>query len=481
MSDAPTTDPTTSLRRVRWAQAIAFGVVAVALIATALQSFVGARRSAETLTLGQGRRLLDAVQREHHRYGRDIEQHLDGVLRQNEKFGLRCIGLPRRDHVQQAGRCLLSGPTMREMLHEAKPDRAVAVGDRVAMIDQPERPGLPGGGPPEGPPLDGFEPPARWSDGPPPSGGPAADRSVDGARASGRPPPRPAFGEGFRPRPPGRDGPPRGGPRLPPVVIEFEPIQAEALQASVTHSGIVALIAVVVLLVSGFALFRLSRRAEQLQHQAEQDRRLVTLGEMASVLAHEIRNPLAALKGNAQILAEQLPEDARERRGADRVVRSAIRLEALTEDLLSLVRSSEVNRTNVSPTALLNESLAQIDFDRFETDTSTAPATWSLDPSRMQQVLVNLLRNAAEASPDGRSASVAIAERGGRLVIAVRDAGDGIPAGEEERIFDPFVTNRVQGTGLGLAVARRIVELHGGTIRGRNLASGGAEFELVIP
>lgn len=264
-------------------------------------------------------------------------------------------------------------------------------------------------------------------------------------------------------------------------MIEFEPIEAEALQSSVTRSGIVALIAVVALLVSGFVLFRLSRRAEQLQRQAERDRRLVTLGEMASVLAHEIRNPLAALKGNAQILAEQLPDDARERRGADRVVRSAIRLEALTEDLLSLVRSNEVKRANVSPKALLNESLAQIDFDRFETDTSKAPATWSLDPSRMQQVLVNLLRNAAEASPDGRSAFVEITERGGRLVIAVRDAGDGIPAGEEERIFDPFVTNRVQGTGLGLAVARRIAELHGGTIRGRNLDSGGAEFEVVIP
>ncbi len=544
MSDAPTADPTASLRRIRWAQAVAFGVVGLALLATAAQSLIGAQRSAETLTIGQGRRLLDALQQAHHTFGPSIDEHAADVLKQHEEFGLRCIGLFRREHVRRVGDCVLSEAAMREVLANTVPDRPVTVGDHVAMIDDPGRgPGLPGSGsmpgelPPErdgsrprdqmprfdesaaetqqpqgglpavgdqtprvdvptaGDQISSSDPPStQRPQRPPDRRGFAHDRPPPGRYDpdDGRPPPGRFGSENGRP-PPGRyrqGGPPprHGGgrgrgraPILPPVLIEFEPIEAETLQASVAQGAIVALIAVAALLVSGFVLFRLTRRAEQLQEQAERDRRLVTLGEMASVLAHEIRNPLAALKGHAQLLAEQLPDDGRERRSANRVVRSAVRLESLTEDLLSLVRSNQVEKRDVSPDEIVRDSLAQVDFDRFDVDLSGAPARWRLDPNRMQQVLVNLLQNAADASADGQSATVYVRERGGSLVFVVRDSGSGIPPGEETRIFDPFFTKRTQGTGLGLAVARRIVELHGGTIAGRNLDSGGAEFEVVIP
>lgn len=247
------------------------------------------------------------------------------------------------------------------------------------------------------------------------------------------------------------------------------------------QSAIVALAAVLALLFGTFALVRLTRRAETLHEEAERDRRLVSLGQMASVLAHEIKNPLAALKGHAQLLAERLPEDGRERRSADRVVHSAVRLEALTEDLLSLVRSNRVDAQDVSPENLVRDSLGQVDCDAFEIDVTSAPDHWRLDPNRMQQVLVNLLQNAADASPKGSAPSVSAFEKGDALVFRVRDHGPGLPVGEEERIFEPFFTKKTQGTGLGLAVAQRIVELHGGMIQGRTLASGGAEFEVVIP
>ncbi len=483
MSEAPKADPTASLRRIRWAQAIAFGVVGLALIATAAQSLIGAQRSAETLTIGQGRRLLDAVQQAHRRFGPEIAEHANQVLNQHEEFGLRCIGLFRRDHVRRFGSCILSESAMREVLTDTVPDRPVTVGEHVAMIDDPGRgPGPPGGGPPDGGPPDGEgalggDGPPLDDRGPPPFRGPPRDGAT-----TERPehPPGPYRGEDGH-RPPHRGGGRRHGRGLPPVLIEFEPIEAETLQASVTQGAIVALIAVLALIGSGLVLFRLTRRAEQLQEEAERDRRLVTLGEMASVLAHEIRNPLAALKGNAQLLAEQLPDDGRERRGADRVVRSAMRLESLTEDLLSLVRSNRVEHRDVSPETVLRDSLAEVDFDRFEIDVAGAPERWRLDPNRMQQVLVNLLQNAADASPAGEPATVQVLERDGSLVVLIRDRGDGIPKGEEERIFDAFFTKRTQGTGLGLAVARRIVELHGGTVAGRNLDSDGAEFEVVIP
>lgn len=482
-------DPTASLRRIRWAQVTIFSVVVLALLATAAQSLIGAQRSAQTLTIGQGRRLLEAVQRAHLQHGPQITEHADGILDRNREFGLRCIGLFRREYVRRVGDCVLSEAEMRQVLLGAKPGQAMQAGDHIVMVDDPAPGGPRPGRPPPGAPgresigMEGGSPPPPGRDGrfhePPPhpadAAGPPHERRPHDQRG---PHERGAHDR----RGPGKRGPhDRHGPPAPPILIEFQPVEAEALQASVATGAVVAILAVGALLFGTFALLRLSRRAEQLQNEAERDRRFVTLGEMASVLAHEIKNPLAALKGHAQLLAEQLPEDGRERRSANRVVRSAVRLEALTEDLLSLVRSNRVDAHEVSPETLLRESLSQVDYDGFRVDVSAAPSRWRLDPGRMQQVLVNLLQNAADASPEGLPPQVTSFEADDALVFRVRDHGPGIPTGEEDRIFEPFFTKKTQGTGLGLAVARRIVELHGGTIEGRNLASGGAEFEVVIP
>src|SRR5262249_56260079 len=130
--------------------------------------------------------------------------------------------------------------------------------------------------------------------------------------------------------------------RSPSMLIVFEPLEAHALQRSVTRSLIVARAALAALIAAAIVLWRLSRRAEQLQEAAERDRRLVTLGEMSAVLAHEIRNPLAALKGHAQLLLERLGDAGAPREKAARVVAEAQRLERLTEDLLSFVRSTHL-------------------------------------------------------------------------------------------------------------------------------------------
>jgi signal transduction histidine kinase len=99
----------------------------------------------------------------------------------------------------------------------------------------------------------------------------------------------------------------------------------------------------------------------------------------------------------------------------------------------------------------------------------------------MEQVLRNLLENAVQASPAASVVEADIVVERGKLVMRVRDHGKGLPAGTEQRIFEPFHTTRTQGTGLGLAVARRIVEQHGGQIRAENHPDGGALFTLVIP
>jgi len=96
-------------------------------------------------------------------------------------------------------------------------------------------------------------------------------------------------------------------------------------------------------------------------------------------------------------------------------------------------------------------------------------------------VLTNLLTNAIEASPAEAPVDASAVLRAGRLLLTVRDHGAGLPPGQERRIFEPFFTTRVNGTGLGLAVAQRIVEMHGGTLRGFDHPEGGAAFEVELP
>jgi two-component system sensor histidine kinase HydH len=268
-----------------------------------------------------------------------------------------------------------------------------------------------------------------------------------------------------------------------PLVIEFEPRVATALRGAAVRTLGVGALAAGALLVIAVVLVRWFLRREALERQLEHERRLAGLGQMSAVLAHEIRNPLASLKGNAQLLARALPEGELPRRKADRVVDEAVRLERLTNDLLEFARLAELRRASVDPTALAREvaeaTTAGSAPCAIEIDSAGAPAAWSLDRERMRQVLANLLSNAVQAG-DGR-VHVRVVREDGRLLYEVRDHGEGIAGEDLGRIFEPFYTKRVRGTGLGLAVARRLVELHGGTIEADNAPDGGARFRVRIP
>ena len=274
--------------------------------------------------------------------------------------------------------------------------------------------------------------------------------------------------------------PPQGG-ALPDLVMELEPTVSKQLREGATKSFFFSVTAAASLLALTLALWFSLAREERRRAQSERERQLATLGEMSAVLAHEIRNPLASLKGHAQLLGEQLAGDAKVQKKVARIVDEARRLEELTSTLLDLVRSSSVSPQPTDPALLLREAAEAVDAERILLDTSRAPSSWSLDATRMAQVLRNLLQNALQASPVGAPVEASVSLERGELVLRVRDRGEGLPAGSETRIFEPFHTTRVQGTGLGLAVARRIVELHGGRIRGENHAEGGALFTLWLP
>jgi len=284
----------------------------------------------------------------------------------------------------------------------------------------------------------------------------------------------------FVPGPPGRPGG-RMGPRSH-LVMEFEPLVAGQLVDRAFRSLVLGALSAGLLMFMAVLFWRASVRREAEARVMEDQRRLSTLGELSAVLAHEIRNPLASLKGHAQLLAERTAPEAPERSKVERIVKEAERLEALTTDLLDFVRTGPLDLRAVRVEDLLRKALADAAaIGRVEVDASGAPEVWVLDAQRMQQVLHNLLRNAVEASPEGAVIQVSAAREGSALVLGFRDRGEGLPEENLERIFEPFFTTRARGTGLGLAVARRIVELHGGTLSARNHPQGGAEFRVILP
>ncbi len=436
----------------RWGLLVTAAIMSAALLATSWAGYRNARSAAKTLTLGQGEAILQAVRQAVGRsHGPPSRRELQAVLEQQAAAGLRYVALlgPEGRPIVAAGTPLGETAARRPRGGPLSPG-VVDLGSRLRMFAAL--------------PRADREP---------------ADREP-ADRVGGERPPRRGRGE----RPPGpRDGR-RPRPRRPPgptVVIELEPLVADQLAAHASRTLGSSALAAAALLLSAAIFWRLLRQREAAERRRAEQRQLQALGEMSAVLAHEIRNPVTSLKGHAQLLAERLPAGGRERGKAERIVAEAKRLEALSADLLDFCRTGPLDRRPVDPAKLLRDAAAEVDAGRCEISGDRAPASWSLDPLKMRQVLLNVLRNACQASPEDRPVEARVALDGGRLLFVVRDSGPGIPAGDQERIFAPFYTTRAQGTGLGLGVARRIVEMHGGTIAAGNRPGGGARFEIRVP
>src|SRR5204863_2891437 len=237
-----------------------------------------------------------------------------------------------------------------------------------------------------------------------------------------------------------------GGPnRMWRLVVEIESSQAAELRAAGTRTVAIGAVAAVVLLGVALWLVRRELRRRAQEHQRERERRLASLGEMSAVLAHEIKNPLASLKGNAQLLARMLPGGDKPRAKADRVVDEANRLEQLTNDLLQFVRTGTINRAPADPAQLARDAAATVrrkldptaddsqvigSGPSITVDAGQAPATWPLDAGRIRQVLITLLDNAIAAGPP---VTVALPGEGDRLILEVADRGPGVAEDDREK------------------------------------------------
>jgi two-component system sensor histidine kinase HydH len=291
----------------------------------------------------------------------------------------------------------------------------------------------------------------------------------------------PIGGRSSAPRPP--EPPREAGPRPPPpswMVVEFEPRTFPALIAASRRTlALGTLTSVAVVLLAAW-VWQSIRRSQEIEREAARARHLAALGEMSAVLAHEIRNPLASLKGHAQLLLEGLEETSRARTKASRIVDEATRIERITTDLLAFVREGEVKREPADLSALVRLSVQDVVApERLRLALPEAPLEIRGDAHQLRQVIENVARNAVQAGEG--PIEISVHDEGAEAVVTTRDHGPGIPAGQEERIFEPFVTTRTRGTGLGLAIARRIVERHGGTLVAANHPEGGAVFRMTLP
>ncbi len=233
------------------------------------------------------------------------------------------------------------------------------------------------------------------------------------------------------------------------------------------------------------ALYRFTRREEQ--HKLEMARReaLARLGEMGAMLAHEIRNPLAGIKGYAQLI-DKKPLDERNSGFARRIVAEARRMETLVSDLLAYARSARESTSAVN----LNEIISHAaDLLQHEPDTLhikiTAHCPEALqiagNSDSLGQVILNLGKNAIQAMPDGGDLRITAAGSGNSVKIEVSDTGIGISRENVQMIFEPFFTTKAKGTGLGLALCRKIVEEHGGSIEVHSAVGEGTVVSMAFP
>jgi signal transduction histidine kinase len=212
--------------------------------------------------------------------------------------------------------------------------------------------------------------------------------------------------------------------------------------------------------------------------------RLAVLGEFAAGVAHEIRNPLASMRMTLQLLER----DAAAKEAEDlRVVLDEVRrLEASVEDLLLYAGAPRLDKGSVDLAGEVRDAARvlrrQADHLGVEVAVEEAPGTPRVpgDAARLRTAAVNLLLNAVQASPRGGKVRARIQPAGGGVVLEVADEGPGIPAEAGERVYEPFFTGRPGGTGLGLAVTRRIAEAHGGALSYRS-GPGGTVFRLEVP
>jgi len=224
-------------------------------------------------------------------------------------------------------------------------------------------------------------------------------------------------------------------------------------------------------------------RADAAVQRAEN---LAAMGRLAAGIAHEIRNPLGIIKATASRLQKLYADPQRPDEKFEYIAAEVDRLNAILGGYLSFAKDEPPSLEELDLVPVLQRTLRLMGPELeapgigLEVD---APASCPIrgDPQRLQQVIMNVVLNSVQAMPGGGLLRVRLAADGGAVVLSCTDTGPGVPPALRQRLFEPFFTTKEKGSGLGLAVARRIVEQHGGTMTLGAAAGGGARVDIRLP
>lgn len=234
---------------------------------------------------------------------------------------------------------------------------------------------------------------------------------------------------------------------------------------------------------------RESRSEIQRLHQSQMSRaeHLATLGELAAGLAHEIRNPLAGIAGVVEIIGRDLPEGSPGREVWEEARGEIQRIQKILSDLLNYSRprppeyaSAPIQAAAERALRLARQQVASRPIEIRLDAVGALPAV-EHDAAQIEQMLLNLLLNAIQAIDGSGRVDLRLETRDGAMVLSVADTGRGIPPEHREKIFRPFFTTKGHGTGLGLSLARRIAEIHGGRIEVASTPQKGTCFTITLP
>jgi C4-dicarboxylate-specific signal transduction histidine kinase len=241
---------------------------------------------------------------------------------------------------------------------------------------------------------------------------------------------------------------------------------------------------------------RAEKELRRLQTELAHAARVMTMGAMATSIAHEVNQPLAAVvtNGNATLrwLAIEPPDLEEARKAVNRIIRDAVRASEVIQHTRTLLKKSPPHKHTLDINEIAQETvaLAQYEIQKnkifLETRFSNELPTVEGDKIQLQQVLLNLLMNGIEAikAATGGEAQLSVETRPceeDNILVAVKDSGIGFEAGNLERIFESFYTTKKEGMGMGLSISRSIIEAHGGRLWAAANETKGATFQFTLP
>ncbi len=273
---------------------------------------------------------------------------------------------------------------------------------------------------------------------------------------------------------------------------------------SITYRATGAVVLTGIGLLAGAVLQNEIRQRQHLQRTAEQlssvyekvqanfegmkrAERLSAIGQLSAGLAHEIRNPLASIAGAASILQRNDNLEPKYRKCVEIIAHECERLNGLLTNFLNFARPRAPRMQVVQVNTVLENVLGLANHGvrgkavHCEARVAEELPAVECDPEQLEQVLLNLMINAIEASPDGETVTISAAAENGNVAVRVTDHGHGVAPAHVDRLFDPFFTTKEHGTGLGLPVAHQIMAQMGGALVAEQRSGNGMTFSVLLP